>query len=211
MILIKNFILKKFNFKTRYIEITLVNEKSHVKLMDMRDKRLTLRISLTAIFIALGVLLSYLNPFGYFVILGAKINPFAHLINVLTGVLIGLIFSSLTAFGIAIIRYTVGIGTIHAFHGGISGAIVVSIISHFLYKYKPKYVDYAAFSEPLGTVFIGGTIAELILPIYGTFSIGGMVLYWWLFFWSSLFGCILGFIILKVLRRAGYSREEFMD
>ncbi|GAI72340.1 unnamed protein product, partial [marine sediment metagenome] len=71
------------------------------------------------------------------------------------------------------------------------------------------YVEYAAFTEPIGTVFIGGTIGEIIIPIYGAFSLGGLLLYWWLFFWSSLIGCIIGFITLKILKRSGYSRDRF--
>ena len=174
-------------------------------------RKLTLQIGVTAIFIAVGVVLSALNPFGYFELFGTKINPFAHLINALSGVLIGLLFSVITATGIAIIRFSVGIGTIHAFHGGISGAVVVSIVSYILAKKKPNYVEYAAFTEPLGTVFIGGTIAELILPFYGSFSFGGLILYWSLFFGSSAVGCILGFLILKLLKKAGYTRETFMN
>lgn len=177
----------------------------------VRLKKFTLQIGLTAIFIALGVVLSALNPFGYFELFGTKINPFAHLMNVLSGVLIGLIFSGVTALGIAVIRFSVGIGTIHAFHGGISGAIVVSIVSYILTKKKPDYVEYAAFSEPIGTVFIGGTIAEIILPFYGSFSFGGLILYWSLFFGSSAVGCIIGFLLLKLLKKTGYTRETFMD
>ena len=178
-------------------------------IMSEKSPILTIKIVLTAIFIAVGVVLSSLNPFGYIILFGTKINPFAHLINVITAVLIGIAFSSLTALGIAIIRYTTYLGTIHAFHGGISGAVVVGIVAYIIWKKKPKYVEYAAFTEPIGTVFIGGTIGELLLPIYGSISLGGLLLYWWLFFWSSLVGCIIGFLILKILKRSGYSRETF--
>jgi energy coupling factor transporter S component ThiW len=179
--------------------------------MIMSEKRpiITIKITLTAIFIGVGVVLSVLNPFAFFLIFGTKINPFAHLINVSTSILLGVLFSCLTALGIAIVRYATYLGTIHAFHGGISGAVIVGITAHILWKKKPEYVEYAAFTEPIGTVFIGGTIGEILLPIYGTFSLGGLLLYWWLFFWSSLVGCIIGFVILKILKRTGYSRENF--
>jgi energy coupling factor transporter S component ThiW len=179
--------------------------------MIMSEKRavLTIKVVIAAIFIAIGVVLSSLNPFAFVEIFGTKINPFAHLINAITAVLLGIAFSSLTALGIATIRFAANLGTIHAFHGGISGAVVVGITAHILWKKKPKYVEYAAFTEPIGTVFIGGTVGELLLPIYGTFSLGGLLLYWWLFFWSSLVGCIVGFLLLKILKRTGYSREMF--
>ncbi|TFG12523.1 MAG: hypothetical protein EU531_10455, partial [Promethearchaeota archaeon] len=101
------------------------------KINTTNKTKLTLKIGLTAILIGIGVVLSYLNPFGYFTISGTKINPFAHLINAISGVLLGLSFSVIAASSIAVIRYSTNIGSIHAFHGGIPGAVVVSIISYF--------------------------------------------------------------------------------
>ncbi len=173
--------------------------------MSEKDVILTLKIAMAAIFMAVGITLSYLNPFGYFLLFGTKINPFAHLINVITGVLIGVTFSSITALGIASIRYSAGIGSIHAFHGGISGAVVVGIVSHILWKKKSKYVEYAAFTEPIGTVFIGGTITALIQG----FTLEILLYYWVLFMLSSVVGSALGFIVLKILKRSGYSRDRF--
>ncbi len=167
------------------------------------------KIAVSSIFIAVGLVLSYLNPFGYFFIFGTKINPFAHFINAITGVLIGVIFSCITALGIAILRFSLAIGTIHAFHGGITGAFVVGIVSHFLRKRFPKYVELAAFTEPLGTIFLGGTIGHLILPIGSIFAIESLYTYWGLFALSCIPGCIIGFIILMVLKRAKITWEDF--
>lgn len=167
---------------------------------------LTKRVATAGIFIAVGLVLSFLNPFAYFLLFGTKINPFAHFINALTGVLIGLTFSCIVALGIAILRFAFGIGTIHAFHGGISGAVVVGTSAYILRKRKPEKVEFAALTEPIGTVFIGGTIAQLIAPIGG---IEGLLIYWGLFAASSIPGCILGFIMLKILRRAGISWEDY--
>lgn len=166
------------------------------------------KIAASGIFIAVGLVLSYLNPFGYFYIFGTKINPFAHLINALTGVLIGLIFSCITALGIAILRFSFQIGTIHAFHGGITGAIVVGIVSYFLRKKFPKYVELAAFTEPLGTIFLGGTIGHLISG--NILSIESLFTFWWLFALSCIPGSIMGFIILIVLKQAKISWEDFI-
>ena len=167
------------------------------------------KTAISGIFIAVGLVLSYLNPFGYFTIFGTKINPFAHFINAITGVLIGLIFSCITALGIAILRFSFAIGTIHAFHGGITGAFVVGVVSHFLRKKFPKYVEFAAFTEPLGTIFLGGTIGHLILPIGSIFAIESLYTYWGLFALSCIPGCIIGFIILMVLKRAKITWEDF--
>ena len=184
-----------------------MSEEKHIEFKN----KMTIRIAVSAILIAIGVVLSYLNPFAYLTIAGTKINPFAHLINVLSGVLLGLLFSIVTALGIAIIRFATGIGSIHAFHGGISGALIVGIVSYIIQKKKPKYAEYAAFVEPLGTVFLGGTIAEIVIPIYGTFSMGGVIVYWSLFSLPSIVGCTLGFILLKILKDSGFSWENFRN
>ncbi|MFX1366577.1 MAG: energy coupling factor transporter S component ThiW [Promethearchaeota archaeon] len=190
-----------------------MNEQNHYN--DEKEKKtlpqsLNKKIAASAIFMAVGLVLSYLNPFAYFEIFGTKINPFAHFINAITGVLVGLIFSCITALGIAILRFSLGIGSIHAFHGGISGAFVVGIVSHFLRKKFPKYVEFAAFTEPLGTVFIGGTIAHLITPIGGNyFAIESLFTFWALFALSCIPGCIMGFIILIILKKAKLTWEDF--
>ena len=165
------------------------------------------KIAMVAIFIPLGLVLSYINPFAYFPILGTKINPFAHIFNSITGVLIGVVFSCFTALGIAILRFSFAIGTIHAFHGGISGALVVGIIAFFLKNKKPKDITFAALFEPIGTIFIGGTIAYLIAPL-GTL-IEGLSFYWILFAMSCVPGSIIGFMILRILKASGITWENF--
>ncbi len=153
---------------------------------------LTIKISLSAIYIALGVLLSYINPFKDIVILGAKINPFAHFINAIAGVTLGPIYAIFIALIIASIRFSLGWGTILAFPGGMTGALVVGIIAKYVKIIKPNYRIYTALTEPIGTVFIGGTIAAFILgtPFYAL---------WWLFALSSIVGAVLGVVILLML------------
>lgn len=238
--------------------------------MSTRDIKFTLKIAMTSILIAVSVVLSYLNPFAYFYIFGTKINPFVHMINAIVAVLLGLRFASLTALGTAIIRFSFGIGTIHAFHGGISGAVVVGLVALILREKQPKYTILAALFEPIGTVFIGGTIGYFIVsigdPVGNPYSIPiwftalfflslliayiirkkkpksallaelsdpiGFVIiiillgffivsfssplepvllftFWWLFFLSSIVGSIIGFILLIIIKKAGYTWENF--
>ncbi|MFX1500862.1 MAG: energy coupling factor transporter S component ThiW [Promethearchaeota archaeon] len=190
----------------------MMDDQKHFN--DEKEKKflrrsINIKIAASGIFIAVGLILSYLNPFAYFTIFGARINPFAHLINAITGVLIGLAFSCVTALGIAILRFSLGIGTIHAFHGGITGAIVVGIVSYFLRKKYPKYVEFAAFAEPLGTVFLGGTIAHLITPIANKLLVESLLIWWGLFAASCIPGCIMGYIILMALKKAKITWEDF--
>lgn len=172
---------------------------------------MTKKIATAAIFAGVGIVLGHINPFAFIPIIGAKIFPFAHFINAITGVLIGLAFSTTTALGIAIVRFSLALGTIHAFHGHISGAVVVSIAAYFLWKYNPKHVDLAALTEPLGTVFIAGTIAEMITPVQGVVSFIGLLFFWGLFGVSSVPGCVLGYLTLKILRRSGITRGDFIQ
>ncbi len=184
--------------------------KSDTKLEEKRSKssfqiNLTKRVAATAIFIAIGIVLAFFNPFAFVEILGGpRIFPMAHFINGMTGVLIGISFACTTSLGIAFIRFPLGIGSIHAFHGGISGAFVVGITAHILRKKKPKYVEYAALTDPIGTIFIAATIANFISPV--------TLFYWWgLFAASSIPGCILSFLMLKILKRQGISWEDFFQ
>ncbi|MFX1313460.1 MAG: energy coupling factor transporter S component ThiW [Promethearchaeota archaeon] len=168
----------------------------------------TKKVATSGIMVGVGIVLSYLNPFAYFNIFGAKINPFAHVINAIMGVLVGITFAFITATIIAILRFSLGIGSIHAFHGGMSGALVVGLFAFILSKRNPKYVYFAALTEPIGTVFIGGTIAQLIAPIGG---IEGFYAWWGLFAASCIPGSIIGFVILLALKRANISREDFFE
>ena len=194
-----------------------MNEKDINKIKEENEEKkifqntLTKKIATAAIFVGVGVVLGHINPFAFIPIIGAKIFPFAHFINAITGVLIGLAFSTTTALGIAIVRFSLALGTIHAFHGHLAGALIVSITAYFLWKYKPKYVDLAAFVEPIGTIFIAGSIAEMITPVQGVVSLEGLLFFWGLFGVSSIPGCVLGYLALKILRRTGISREDFIQ
>ena len=181
------------------------NSREEIKKKSLIQSNLTKRVATSAIFIAVGIILALFNPFAFVEILGGpKVFPMAHFINGITGVFIGISFACVTSLGIAIFRYPVGMGSIHAFHGGISGAFVVGLTSYILRKKKPKYVEYAALTDPIGTVFIAATIANFISPVH--------LFYWWgLFAASSIPGSILGFLMLKLLKRQGISYKDFFQ
>ncbi len=167
------------------------------------------RIATSAVFVGVGLILSYLNVFAYFEIFGSKINPYAHMINGMMGVLVGLSLACTTALAIAVLRFSLGIGSILAFPGGVSGAVITGTVAYVLRKKKPKYVDYASLMDPIGTVFIGGTISDFLLPIYGVPTFQGILFWWGLFSLSCIPGAILGFLMLKVLKKAGITWKDF--
>jgi len=169
--------------------------------MVVSTEKISNKIVLSAILIALGVTIS---PFMYIPFLTAKAYPGQHMVNAIAGVLLGPLWAALIATVVGIIRNAMGVGTIYAFPGGISGGVVVGVFAHIIRKIKPEIVYYAALSEPLGTVFIGGTLSVyMVAPLIGDLKVSGALIpIWSLFALSSIPGSVMGFIVLKVLRIA---------
>lgn len=171
------------------------------------------RIALTAALVALGVVLaSFAIPVG-----PARVAPFQHFINVLAGVLVGPWYAVLAAFSISVLRNALGTGTFLAFPGSIFGALFVGLAYHHI-----RRTDLAAFVEPVGTAIVGAVVGYALIapletstlllgfitanppsaqPYLGLF--GGPLFLVAAFAVSSVPGCVLGFIALRALRRAG--------
>ncbi|MBM4332153.1 MAG: energy coupling factor transporter S component ThiW [Deltaproteobacteria bacterium] len=148
------------------------------------------KLVLTALFAALAVLLSGIHfPVG-----PTKVFPFQHMVNALAGVIIGPWYGALSALIAGIIRNAIGTGTIFAFPGGIPGAIVVGL----MYRWMRK--DWVALTEPLGTGVIGVLLVVLILsPLMGKEF--AFVFFFTAFMASSIPGSIIGYFLLKTLRK----------
>jgi len=187
------------------------------------------KIALVSVFSALGVVLS---PFSWFEFLGTKAYPAQHMVNALLGVLAGPLWAAIAAFIIGSIRIGLGVGTIYAFPGGIPGGLVVGTVYHVLKRFRAgeRIRLFSAFSEPIGTILIGATlalylVAPLVAPNVGIapwagtktplelIAEKGYLLAFSIFAagWalSSVAGCTLGFITLSILHRAGISRGTF--
>jgi len=153
----------------------------------------TRRLVLAALFAALGVLLSsFAVPAG-----GARIFPVQHAINAVAGVLLGPWWAAGSALVTAALRVSLGTGSLFAFPGSPFGAIAVGLAYRLLRR------DEAALFEPLGTVLVGATLgAVLISPFLGA-AAGGLLALMAAFALSSVPGAIIGYLVLKALRRAG--------
>lgn len=165
-------------------------------------RRAAVRVSLSAILIALGVVLSVFP--GSFYIGGAKEFPFQHMINAISGVLLGPFYGAFIALAIGVFRISLGTGTVFALTGGIPGAIVVGVVYRYVWR---RYG--AALAEPIGTVTGALLSAFLVAPTIGANmpAIGGLTSQWLLFviyfLIASIPGAILGYIVLKILKRSG--------
>ncbi len=156
----------------------------------MENRRRVRSIVLTGLFAATAVLLS-----GIYIPVGPiKAFPFQHTVNIVAGVAVGPWYAALSALIAAIIRNAMGTGTPFAFPGGIPGGIVVGLVFRWVRK------DWAAFTEPIGTGFIGVSLSVLILgPIMGK-----ELAFYSLFFAfmvSSIPGTVIGYILLKALHK----------
>ena len=154
---------------------------------------------LSAFFIALGFVLSLVSfPIG-----PTRIFPFQHTINALVGIMLGPWYAILVAFGIGTLRLAAGTGTVFAYPGGIPGGLVVGLLYWYVWRH-----DECALSEPIGTA-LGAILSALVFaPSIGSKplpSILGLTAQWELyviFFWlASIPGSIIGYVVVKTLRK----------
>ena len=157
----------------------------------------TRKLTLAGLFAALAVLLSlFAVPVG-----GARVLPFQHAINAVTGVMLGPWWAAGSALVAAGLRISFGLGTPFALVGSPFGAIAVGLV----YRYWRR--DEAALFEPVGTVLVGAPLgAILISPFLDLGAAGGTVALMISFALSSIPGAILGYVLLKALRKAGAIR-----
>ncbi|MDE3076863.1 MAG: energy coupling factor transporter S component ThiW [Chloroflexota bacterium] len=164
---------------------------------------------------ALGVALSPVQiPIG-----PIRAYPFQAMVNVLAGVLVGPVYGVLVAVVISILRNAIGTGTFFALPGSIFGVFLVGYWYHYIRK-----TDHAAWLEIVGTVFIGATVAYYLavglagptlvagfmrlgpfkqFAIPGVVSVPGLLGLWLAFAIGSVPGAVIGYVILKAVRRAG--------
>ncbi|MFW6022608.1 MAG: energy coupling factor transporter S component ThiW [Halanaerobiaceae bacterium] len=150
----------------------------------------TKKIAFVGLFIALMVILS-----GTSIPVGAtKIMPLQHTLNAAAGILLGPWYATVAGFFTALIRVSMGTGTIFAFPGSIFGGLIVG----YAYRYLRK--DVAALTEPVGTALIGGTLSGLFFaPAVGSESSIWFFIY--LFALSSVPGAVLGYFFVKLIRK----------
>ena len=153
----------------------------------------TRKLVLASLFAALGV---FLSSFAIPVI-GARVFPFQHAINAVAGVILGPWWAAGSALVTATLRISLGTGSLFALPGSPFGALVVG----FVYLWVRR--DEAALFEPFGTVLIGATLgAALISPFIGP-AAGGLFTLMVAFALSSIPGAIIGYLVLKALRKTG--------
>lgn len=146
------------------------------------------KLTFTALFVAIGVLLGHLVyiPVGI-----SKCFPIQHAINVLLAVLLGTRYSVSAAFSISLLRNLLGTGSLLAFPGSMIGAALAG----FMYK-KTHHIAGAILGEVIGTGIIGGLLAvPLAQFIMGTQV--GALFFIVPFSVSTIGGSILAYVIYQ--------------
>ncbi len=150
----------------------------------------TKKLTMAAFFVAIAVVFSFVNiPVGL-----AKCYPIQHMVNVLSAVLLGPLYSVLVAFCTSLIRNVSGTGSLMAFPGSMIGAFFAGILF-----YKTKKLSLAFLGEVIGTGLIGALLAYPIAKfVLGKeMALFGMVIP---FSVSTLGGSIIAVIIILSIK-----------
>ncbi|AVQ36329.1 energy coupling factor transporter S component ThiW [Staphylococcus kloosii] len=158
----------------------------------------TKKLTLTAMFIAINVVLSSIVviPLG-----PIKAAPVQHLINVLCAVFVGPWFGLAQAIISSVLRLIFGTGSAFAFPGSIIGVLLAS----GFYYYR-KHIFMAAVGEVIGTGIIGSLMCIPVAWIIGldNFVVKPLML---AFIVSSVIGSVISYIILMILKRKGLLKK----
>ena len=156
----------------------------------MNDQMKMRKLTLTALFIAIGVMLAPFSiPIGV-----SRAFPVQHMINVLLAVLLGWQYSLAGAFCISSIRIGMGMGTILAYPGSLIGAF----LSGYLYK-KTGALWGAVLGEVIGTGILGGLISYPIAAFVLDSRAAAFLFFVLAFLPNTILGAALGTLILKFL------------
>lgn len=150
----------------------------------------TKKLTMAAFFVAIAVVFSFVNiPVGL-----AKCYPIQHMVNVLSAVLLGPLYSVLVAFCTSLIRNMSGTGSLMAFPGSMIGAFFAGILF-----YKTKKLSLAFLGEVIGTGLIGALLAYPIAKfVLGKeMALFGMVIP---FSVSTFGGSIIAIIIILSIK-----------
>ena len=115
-----------------------------------KNKSRTKKLVISGILIAISTILGTFS----IPLLGAKVAPIQHLVNVIAAVILGPVYGVGCAFVSSLLRNILGTGSLLAFPGSMVGVF----LSGLLYK-KFKKIEVAVIGEVIGTGIIGALLA----------------------------------------------------
>ena len=155
----------------------------------------TKKLAIAGVFCAVAVVGSLFS----FPIFGSKCSPVQHMVNILCAILLGPGYSVGAAFGAALIRNILGMGSLMAFPGSMFGALICGLV----YK-KTKSVFGTLIGEVAGTALLGGLCAYPIAIFFMGQSTAELAFYAYVipFFISTAAGAVIAAVLIYGLKKA---------
>ena len=155
----------------------------------------TKKLAFAGIFCAVAVVGSLLS----FPVFGSKCSPVQHMVNILCAVLLGPWYSVGAAFGAALIRNLLGLGSLMAFPGSMCGALVCG----FVYS-RTQNILATLLGEVFGTAILGGLCAYPVAIFFMGQSAANIAYYAYIipFLISTAAGAIISGILIYSLKKA---------
>lgn len=159
----------------------------------------TKKLAIAGIFCAVAVVGSLFS----FPVFGSKCSPVQHMVNILCAVLLGPGYGLGAAFGAALIRNLLGLGSLMAFPGSMCGALVCGLV----YR-KTRNILGTLIGEVLGTAVIGGLCAYPVAIFFMGQSAADIAYYTYIipFLISTAAGAIISGVLIYSLKKANILR-----
>lgn len=160
----------------------------------------TKKLAVAGIFCAVAVVGSLFS----FPVFASKCSPVQHMVNILCAVLLGPGYGLGAAFGAALIRNLLGLGSLLAFPGSMCGALVCGLVYS-----KTGNIFATLVGEVLGTALIGGLCAYPVAIFFMGQSAGNIAYYAYIlpFLISTAGGAVISGVLIYSLKKANILRR----
>mgnify|MGYP003299018531 CR=1 FL=1 len=159
----------------------------------------TKKLTIAGIFCAVAVVGSLFS----FPVFGSKCSPVQHMVNILCAVLLGPGYGLGAAFGAALIRNLLGLGSLMAFPGSMCGALVCGLVYS-----KTRNILGTLIGEVFGTAIIGGLCAYPVAIFFMGQRAADIAYYAYIipFLISTAAGAIISGVLIYSLKKANILR-----
>lgn len=166
----------------------------------------TKKLAIAGVFCAVAVVGSLFS----FPVFGSKCSPVQHMVNILCAVLLGPGYGLGAAFGAALIRNLLGLGSLMAFPGSMFGALVCGVVYA-----KTRNIPGTLIGEVFGTAILGGLCAYPIAILFMGQSAAALAFYAYIipFLISTAAGAVISAVLIYSLNKTGilHSMQESLN
>lgn len=158
------------------------------------NKTNTKKLAIAGVFCAVAVVGSLFS----FPVFGSKCAPVQHMVNILCAILLGPGYSVGAAFGAALIRNLLGLGSLMAFPGSMFGALVCGLDYN-----KTKSILSTLIGEVFGTAILGGLCAYPVAIFFMGQNAADIAFYAYIipFLISTAAGAIISAVLIYSLKK----------